>query len=233
MNGADVHVWAVELEGRADSTTALRLLLGRHLREEPAALRLVRRPGGKPALDHPWSWLGFNVAHSAGLALVALGPGREIGVDVERLDPKRASGPIADSVFSPREAAVLRSLREPARTHAFFSCWTRKEAFVKATGEGIAGIERLDVLGRRRVEGLWLFDLAVGEGHAGALAVAGGRPRVRLFRLGSGAPAGAGDRPPRGEGKATRRGAEERVEDAARLEREGDAAVPRGDARPA
>jgi len=214
MTDADVHVWVVDLADGADADAALRLLLGRHLGEEPGALRVVRRPGGKPALAEPWSWLGFNVAHSGGLMLVALARDREVGVDVERIDPARAAGPIADAVFSPREAAVLRRLPEPARTQAFFSCWTRKEACVKATGEGIAGLERLDVLGRRRVEGLWLFDLAVDEGYAGALAVTGRRPGVRLSRLGSDVQVGAGDRPARREGKAARGGAEERVDDA-------------------
>ncbi len=66
---------------------------------------------------------------------------------------------------------ILRPLLEPARTRAFFSCWTRKEACAKATGEGVTALERLDVLGRRRVEGLWLSDLDVGDGYAAALAV--------------------------------------------------------------
>ena len=214
MRDADVHVWVVELAGGAGADPALRLLLGRYVGEEPGALRVVRGAGGKPALAEPWSWLGFNVAHSGGLMLVALARGREVGVDVERIDPARAAGPIADAVFSPREAAALRRLPDPARTRAFFSCWTRKEACVKATGEGIAGLERLDVLGRRRAEGLWLFDLEVGEGYAGALAVTGRRPGVQLFRLGSDVPAGAGDRSPRREGKAARGGAEERVDHA-------------------
>ena len=183
----EVHVWTVDLEGTGAATPqiALRLLLGCYLGEDPAELDVVRGLGGKPALAGLGSWLRFNLSHSGSLALVALARDREVGIDVERVDPARASGLIVDTVFSPREASIFRSLQEPERTHAFFSCWTRKEACAKATGEGVAAVERLDVLGRRRVEGLWLSDLDVDGGYAAALAVAGRAPKVRLFRLGS------------------------------------------------
>jgi 4'-phosphopantetheinyl transferase len=210
-----VHVWAIDLEGPAAASphAALRRLLGRYLGEQPDALGLVRGPGGKPALAA--SGLRFNLSHSGSLALVALAADREVGIDVERLDPSRASAVIVDTVFSPREASILRPLGEPARTRAFFSCWTRKEACAKATGEGVAALERLDVLGRRRVEGLWLTDLDVGDGYAAALAVAGPAPTVRLFRLGSEAAVAAREGPPRSEREAARRRAEDRVEHAA------------------
>ena len=217
LGAGEVHVWAVDLEGQgaANPHAALRRLLGRYLGEEPDAIGFVRGPGGKPELAKSWSRLRFNLSHSGSLALVALAGDREVGVDVERLDPARASAVIVDAVFSPREASILRPLREPARTRAFFSCWTRKEACAKATGEGVAALERLDVLGRRRVEGLRLCDLDVGDGYAAALAVAGRAPKVRLFRLGSEASVAAGEGPPRSEREASRRRAEDRVEHAA------------------
>jgi 4'-phosphopantetheinyl transferase len=202
----EVHVWTIDLEATGAPTLhiALRLLLGAYLGEDPCELDFVRGLGGKPALAGIGSWLRFNLSHSGTLALVALARDREVGIDVERVDPARASGLIADTVFSPREVSSFRLLQEPARTHAFFSCWTRKEACAKATGEGVAAVERLDVLGRRRVEGLWLSDLDVDGGYAAALAVAGRAPRVRLFRLGSEALVRPGEEPPRSEGEAGR-----------------------------
>ena len=79
----------------------------------------------------------------------------------------------------------------------------------------MAALERFDVLGKRRVEGLWLSDLDVGEGYAAALAVAGRAPKVRLFRLGSEASGGAREGPSRSEREAARRRAQDRVEHAA------------------
>jgi 4'-phosphopantetheinyl transferase len=213
LGAGEVHVWVLH-GSDASPKAALRRLLGSYLGEEPDALSFVRRPGGKPALAAS-PRLRFNLSHSGSLALVALAADREVGIDVERLDPTRASAVIVDTVFSPREAAILRPLHGSARTRLFFSCWTRKEACAKATGEGVAALERLDVLGRRRVEGLWLSDLDVGDGYAAALAVAGRAPKVRLFRLGSEAAVGARERPPRSERDAPRRRAEDGVEHAA------------------
>jgi 4'-phosphopantetheinyl transferase len=213
LGAGEVHVWVLR-GSDASPKAALRRLLGSYLGEEPDALGFVRGPGGKPALASS-PRLRFNLSHSGSLALVALAADREVGIDVERLDPTRASAAIVDTVFSPREAAILRPLRGSARTRLFFSCWTRKEACAKATGEGVAALERLDVLGRRRVEGLWLSDLDVDDGYAAALAVVGRAPTVRLFRLGSEAAVGARQRPPRSERDTPRRRAKDGVEHAA------------------
>src|SRR5207253_10188751 len=91
---------------------------------------------GKPALADG-DGLRFNVAHSHGLALVAVARGRELGVDLERVRPLPAAEAIARRFFSARERAVLDALPLRRRLDAFLSLWTRKEAFLKATGGGL------------------------------------------------------------------------------------------------
>ena len=83
--------------------------------------------------------LSFNVAHSGKCALFAFAPGFEVGVDVELLDHARRDDElIADRFFSPTEVATLRAHGRGARPEAFLRCWTRKEAFIKARGEGLS-----------------------------------------------------------------------------------------------
>jgi 4'-phosphopantetheinyl transferase len=126
----------------------LRVLLGRYLRQEPQSLRFTYGPHGKPVLatDTGGGALGFNVSHSHGLALYAVTRGREVGVDVERIRPEVAQEKIAERFFSPREVTVLRALPTPLQATAFFACWTRKEAYIKAKGEGLAlPLDQFDV----------------------------------------------------------------------------------------
>lgn len=120
---------------------ALRLLLAGYTGRPAAALRFGYERFGKPFLLPAARScavpLAFNVSHSHEMALLAFGRGR-IGVDVERVRPELAAGRIAERFFSPREAAALRELPPAEQPAAFFRCWTRKEAFVKARGEGLA-----------------------------------------------------------------------------------------------
>ena len=95
---------------------------------------------GKPHL--PDGDLEFNLSHSGDLALIAIARGRRVGVDVEQLRPVIGLDDVAPRVCSAAELAMLASVAEPARTHAFLGLWTRKEALAKATGEGIQGLMR-------------------------------------------------------------------------------------------
>ena len=121
--------------------TALRMVLGQCLAEAPE--RLVFRYGdhGKPELDAAWSERGidFNVAHSGEWGLIAVAQGRRIGIDIEQVRAGVAGPQIARRYFSPAEVAELESLPEEWQEEAFFRCWTRKEAYLKAVGCGIAG----------------------------------------------------------------------------------------------
>jgi 4'-phosphopantetheinyl transferase len=187
------------------SHVALRTILARYRDVEPAMLRFAAGPHGKPALDPPSS-LRFNLSHSGERALVALAWGREVGVDIEdRRNPKRqhhdATSLLAlvRATFSDAEVRALEALESSAVERAFFRCWTRKEALVKATGRGLSfDLRSFDVsveegaadalvatrpdahlLQRFSVRGL-----DVGEPYEAALAVEQPCTRVRMFRLG-------------------------------------------------
>jgi 4'-phosphopantetheinyl transferase len=118
----------------------LRVILGRYLHEHPHTLRFSYNPYGKPALAEEYSdhTLSFNLSHASGLVLYAITYGRRIGIDLERIEPNFANEQIAEQFFSPRETAMLRSLPPHLRQEAFFNCWTRKEAYLKAIGEGLS-----------------------------------------------------------------------------------------------
>jgi len=122
----------------------LRQILARYVDREPGELRLGYGRYGKPFLqqDCGTSELRFNLAHSHGMALYGIALNREIGVDLERIDRSFADRQVAECFFSPREALALRTLPASLQIDAFFYCWTRKEAYVKAHGTGI--LTRLD-----------------------------------------------------------------------------------------
>jgi len=118
----------------------LRALLGRYLSLEPGELRFCYGKYGKPALleESGRDTISFNVSHSHGLALFAIARGRKLGVDLERIRSGLVDDKVAEHFFSAREVRVLRSLPSHLREEAFLNCWTRKEAYIKATGEGLS-----------------------------------------------------------------------------------------------
>jgi 4'-phosphopantetheinyl transferase len=117
----------------------LRELLGKYLQEAPVSLEFSYGPHGKPALagKNASNGISFNLSHSFGLAVYAFAKERNLGIDVERVQAESAGDDIARRFFSPREVSDLRALPAEARTEAFFLCWTRKEAYIKASGEGL------------------------------------------------------------------------------------------------
>lgn len=126
----------------------LRAILGCYLRREPSQLRFCYNSHGKPVLakESGGDAFRFNVSHSHRLALYAVTRGREVGVDLERIRPVPDADQIAERFFSPREVAVFRALPPRMQTPAFFSCWTRKEAYIKAKGEGLSiPLDQFDV----------------------------------------------------------------------------------------
>lgn len=119
----------------------LRTLLGRYLGEEPGGLRFEYNRHGKPYLAEGQGAgpaLCFNVSHSEGYALLAFTRGRELGVDLERIQPGFAHEELAGRFFSAREVSSLGGLPRDLRAAAFFTCWTRKEAYIKARGQGLS-----------------------------------------------------------------------------------------------
>src|SRR5262249_29846251 len=118
----------------------VRTILAQYLARDPRRLAFIYGANGKPALtgNEAPCRLHFNVAHSDGLALLAVGRGREIGVVLERIRPEVATEAIARHYFSARDIEALRALPPRLRVKAFFHAWTRKEAYLKATGAGLS-----------------------------------------------------------------------------------------------
>lgn len=116
----------------------LREILSRYLNQKPDDISFYYNQHGKPELHtHGQEPLHFNISHSHGLALCAV-TSCPIGVDIERIRTDFPHSEIAEKFFSPHENAVLRSLPSNLQPKAFFTCWTRKEAYIKATGKGLS-----------------------------------------------------------------------------------------------
>lgn len=155
---------------------------------------------GKPLLDGSSAVrnMEFNLAHSGDLALLAVARGRAVGVDVEQWNADIGHVDLADYCFSSAERGALRSLvgQSEAVMKGFFAAWSRKEAYVKATGHGVSrGLEHFDVtlspgeparlLGDRKepdATDRWrMYDVALGSGYSGALVVEAPVREVLLF----------------------------------------------------
>jgi 4'-phosphopantetheinyl transferase len=120
--------------------------------------------------------LRFNLSHTAGLAMVAVSVGCELGVDAERIRPGTAIEPIAERVLGADDVAALRALPAAQRVEAFYRRWTRREAYVKARGDGLAPRADSD---REDAAHWWSRDLPAPPGYAAALVVEGGARVVR------------------------------------------------------
>ncbi|MFN3647963.1 MAG: 4'-phosphopantetheinyl transferase family protein [Armatimonadota bacterium] len=178
----------------------LRLLLARYVDLAPETLRFRYGPFGKPELEGcPGEIdLRFNVSHSGDLGLIALTRGRAVGVDVEQVRPELSYQELADRYFSPAEAAAIRALPAETRRLAFFHCWTRKEAYVKARGDGLSRelaafsvsvapdepAALLQCASAPDAPSRWsLQTLNLGPGYVGALAVESPLRLARCLRL--------------------------------------------------
>jgi 4'-phosphopantetheinyl transferase len=175
---------------------ALRLVLARCLGVEPAAIRYERGPQGKPRLAGALQPVEFNMAHSHDLGLVAVTRDRPVGVDVERLRDIADTSSLADSYFSVRERSAIAAAAGWERSPRFLQYWTRKEAVIKASGEGLSReLDTFDVdtaphtvaipasEGRPGHTEWWVLDLPAPDGFlaAGAVATAGDVPAWRAL----------------------------------------------------
>ena len=221
LSGDSVHVWAVPLDGDHEqfghllsalerehlgrfrfaehqrryqiSHGALRLVLAGYLGAEAAGLGFRTGPRGKPYLDH--DGLCFNLSHSGKLALIGVA-NKELGVDVEKVRHLESLTPIAQRHFSAAEFAKLEELSGDERELAFYRCWTRKEAYIKALGEGLSlPLDSFEVSLGEKPEFLvchdgredpadWsMLDVSPGPGFAGAVAMRAVDPVVQCFRM--------------------------------------------------
>lgn len=142
---ADRFHFAIHRDRFVAGRGILRALLAQYTDRPAAALEFSYGPRGKPALADSGG-LTFNVSHSDAIALYAITCWRRIGVDVERARENVDFDEIAERFFSPVERAVLRTQQPADRSRAFFTCWTRKEAYIKAFGGGLSvPLDRFDV----------------------------------------------------------------------------------------
>jgi 4'-phosphopantetheinyl transferase len=154
---------------------ALRLILGRLTGIAPESLRFARRCGhcgstdhGKPHLSGS-SGLEFSLSHSDGLVLIAVARGRRVGADVERVRSRTDVLAVARHALAPAERLEIESpSTDEKRREAFFRCWTRKEAYLKARGVGLAG-----GLGSTAGPGWQIRSLHAPPGYAAAVAADG------------------------------------------------------------
>ena len=168
----------------------LRAILGRYVNRRPEDLSLCYGSHGKPALASEFDGdaIRFNLSHSNGIVLYAFTRRRDVGVDIEHIRDDLEVAEIAERFFSRQEVATLRAILPALQRQAFFRCWTRKEAYIKARGEGLSlPLDRFDVslapgepaaiLGARpepSEASRWsLHDLAPTPGYAAALAAEG------------------------------------------------------------
>lgn len=158
---AAAYLLPAERARRIAARAFLRGVLGGYLGTPPERVRITREAGGRPVLEDGEGGIRFSLAHSRGCAVCAVAAGREVGADVERhrrfADPEAMAG----RLLAPREMEAFRGLAPEARGPALLRCWTRKEAYLKATGEGVTRP-------MREVEVAW-----DGEGPAGLRAVGG------------------------------------------------------------
>ena len=175
---------------------ALRVLLGRYLHLPPAKIQIAYGSKGKPTLAEP-ELATFNVSHSGGLAVFGFAAGCEIGIDVEEIRPLADMLDIAQRFFCPAETAEVISLPANQRERAFFRCWTRKEAYIKAVGEGLSvpldsfqvtlrpgePANIIHLAGDANAARTWrLCDLELSAGYVGALAYQGLERQLHLLR---------------------------------------------------
>jgi 4'-phosphopantetheinyl transferase len=117
----------------------LRDLLGRYLQTQPGRIRFVYNAFGKPDVSPEFgNRFTFNLSHSAGLAVIAIASASNVGVDVEYIGARSDYADIARHFFSVAEVDYLMALPSHRYAEAFFSCWTKKEAYLKACGQGLA-----------------------------------------------------------------------------------------------
>jgi 4'-phosphopantetheinyl transferase len=170
----------------------LRCILGDYLSLDPSVLRFAYDSNGKPRLAGAANQLlRFNMSHSDGIALYAVCTRCEVGVDVERVSSDVDVEALAQRFFSAAERVELAALSADDRRQAFFDCWTRKEAYLKAVGIGLGtptqdfsvtvrsgSAGELTVSADRATRRWSLYAIDAGAGYAAAVAVEGTNAHV-------------------------------------------------------
>jgi len=178
--------------------SALRALLAGYLAIPALEIRFEYLAGGKPRLatEQNPDALQFNVSHSANMAVIGVGSEHELGIDIEKIRGDVDITSLAERFFSLRERAGLQALPDHLRVPGFFASWTRKEAFLKATGAGLSfpltdfsvtthpdldpALE--EIRGNAEARKQWfLADLSIADGYRATVAVEGAFCRLEAY----------------------------------------------------
>jgi len=177
----------------------LRVLIGKYLDQKPDTLVFNYNKYGKPFITD--NSIQFNVSHSKELGLIAFDLDLEVGVDIEWKRPDFGGLKIAKRFFSREELLELETLPPDEQAQGFFNCWSRKEAYIKALGKGLAipldkfsvnlspGIEAVLLSTKHNPQAVYnykLFNLEANPGYASALISYKSRTDIKLFDLISG-----------------------------------------------
>jgi 4'-phosphopantetheinyl transferase len=198
LHRADRFSFEIDRQRFIAARGILRSILSRYIPIDPGRLRFNYNQYGKPFLAPGFSSypLNFNLSHSESVVLYAITRNMEIGVDLEHVRSDVEYEEIAKHFFSVNEVSILCAIPTEKKPKAFYNCWTRKEAYIKAHGEGLSlPLDSFDVsvasreppmLSITKAEpqdrSLWAFlDLNPGLGYIGALAVKGIGCRFRYW----------------------------------------------------
>ncbi len=175
---------------------ARREILAKYLECLPNVIKFKENYYGKPFLRENKKRIYFNLSHSHEIALLAVAKKRRIGVDIEAIRKNFDEINIAEQFFSTSEIETLQSLPRNLRTKAFFDCWTRKEAFIKAVGQGLSyplkefsvafsPFERARLISLEntflKTENWQIIELNIADDYASAAAIESKKTETKLF----------------------------------------------------
>ncbi len=178
---------------------ALRELLAEYTSWAPRDVSFRHTAAGKPFVvgDRGEQCPRFSLSHSGEWAVVGLALLTDVGIDIEQIDPGISVQAVAERFFSQSESVALRDAPPEQRTDLFFTAWTRKEAYVKARGDGISDrlqrfsisvnpeqppILRIDSKDQCAILHWRIYDLDIASGYAAAIAAEGARHRICMMR---------------------------------------------------
>lgn len=177
---------------------AMREILSLYLEICPQNIEFETNSYGKPFLCGGKSDISFNLSHSGELALLAITKGSKIGVDIELIRADIAAENLAEQVFSTLEIETWRNLPENFKAKAFFDCWTRKEAFIKAVGKGLSyplkdfsvafsPCEQARLIAlentKLKAENWQIIELNIAENYAAAMAIEARNTKLFLWNF--------------------------------------------------
>jgi 4'-phosphopantetheinyl transferase len=168
----------------AASQAALRQVLTRYIAVAPNQIAFKRGAHGKPFLaDVHHSDLQFNLSHSHEWGVVAVAPGRELGIDLERVRERAAAPRLVNRFYAEQERATFEAATPSDQMRIFFRLWTRKEGYIKATGSGLSvSLRAIDTLATQQ-DSTWYEEFSVAADYVACLVSTGLPARISYFDL--------------------------------------------------